>query len=290
MDSLNLVLLNLGKVDLDARWDYENVISPFSRLYLITKGKATVYHHGQAWQLEPGHLYLIPSYTYSRYKCDGHMQQYYVSILEESTDNISIYDSHSFEYKTRAEPYDQMLFDRLLDLNPDRSLINDDPETYDNMPMLLSFKNRNDELAPAAYLETQGILRQLLSRFVAARQVKHLQLVDSKYQRIAEALKYIGQNLQGELSVKEVAQSIYLNTDYFSRIFHEYTGMRPVKYIQSRRVSRAQLLLATTTIPIDVIARKVGLNNLSYFSRLFKTHVGMPPVEYRKAQWENGQI
>lgn len=69
LQSLKLSLLNVGYAKLDTSWDYDNVISPFSRLYLITKGSAKVYHSYEEFDLKPGHLYLVPSFTYSGYQC-----------------------------------------------------------------------------------------------------------------------------------------------------------------------------------------------------------------------------
>lgn len=42
--SLRLTLLNTGYAKLNALWDFDNVISPFTRMYYITKGSAKVYH------------------------------------------------------------------------------------------------------------------------------------------------------------------------------------------------------------------------------------------------------
>ena len=67
---LKLNLLNIGFASLDDSWDFDNVFSPFSRLYYITSGTAKVYHNNQVFHLKPNHMYLIPSNTYSRYKCD----------------------------------------------------------------------------------------------------------------------------------------------------------------------------------------------------------------------------
>ncbi|MDX1758278.1 MAG: helix-turn-helix domain-containing protein, partial [Arenibacter algicola] len=67
-----------------------------------------------------------------------------------------------------------------------------------------------------------------------------------------------------------------------SRVFNESFGMRPNKYIQSKRIERAQLLLLSTNNSLKQIAEKVGLENLSYFNRIFKSHTGVSPGIFRE--------
>jgi AraC-like DNA-binding protein len=60
--------------------------------------------------------------------------------------------------------------------------------------------------------------------------------------------------------------------------------MRPNKYIQSKRIERAQLLLLSTNNSLKQIAEKVGLENVSYFTRIFKSHTGKTPGAFREGQ------
>ena len=88
-----------------------------------------------------------------------------------------------------------------------------------------------------------------------------------------------------ELSVDLLAKLNLLNPDYFSRIFKEQMGIRPLEYIQSKRIERAQLLLTTTNHSMQEVADMVGLPNISYFSRLFTRLTKKTPAAYRKELW-----
>ncbi len=283
LDSLQLTLLNAGRVNLDHRWDYDNVISPFSRLYLVTAGEAKVYHHQQLFTLKPGFLYLIPSYTYSRYQCQTFHTQYYLSFLESCGEGLSSYDLLNFEYETPAFAGDQALLDRLLVLNPGRILYNDDPEIYDNLPTLKSFERQNRGLSPSNFAETQGILRILFSRFIRSPRKAIAQQTNAR-NYIAESVRFIRLNLTQNLTVASLAERIHLNPDYFSRLFKAGVGMRPARFIQLSRVERAQLLLQTTHYSLDEIAAKVGFSHRSYFTRQFKSFTGQTPAAYRKSR------
>ncbi|MDP4680259.1 MAG: AraC family transcriptional regulator, partial [Cyclobacteriaceae bacterium] len=166
LKSLSLSLLNIDYVSLDSKWDFDNVISPFTRMYYIAEGSARVYHNGSVFSLTKGNMYLIPSYTYSRYKCDDHMNQYHISFFEEIGNGLSIYNYKSFNYEIKATQQDIENFKRLLEINPSRGLSNNDPKVYDNYSTLLSFEKRNDDMTSSVYIETTGILLSLFSKFV----------------------------------------------------------------------------------------------------------------------------
>lgn len=273
-------MLNAGKVTLDHRWNYKDVFSTFARLYLITEGQAYIYHHGREFELRPGFLYLIPSYTYSSYHCDLSHTQFYLSFLEE-TQGVSIFDTLRFQFETQHTPLDQLLLDRLLELNPNRTLTNDDPKYYDNDVMTRQFKQENELLPSAHVVETSGILNILLSRFITADQI-HADQSSHNVRIVKHAIRYINQNLHHTLTVNILAEYSNLSVDHFSRIFQKVTQTKPVQFIQARRIERAQVLLSTTQDKLETIAEKVGLTNLGYFARLFKKMTGRTPGEHRR--------
>ncbi|WP_139958253.1 helix-turn-helix domain-containing protein [Flavicella sediminum] len=281
LQSLKLALLNTGFADLDTSWNFDNVISPFSRLYYVLEGTGVVTHNNRDFELKPGYMYLIPSYTYSKYRCEDFQKQYHVSFIEEMNTNTSVYELRKFKYEIKATEIDKFYFERLLKLNPNRALINDDPEVYDNRASLLAFKEQNELLTSSEYLETKGILTILFSRFIKS-EVKKQVSEEERLIGFREVLKYINENLHQDISIKKLSSFSNLSPDHFSRVFYKKHKMRPVKYIQSKRIERAQLLLLTTDYTIKQIAYKVGLENLSNFSKIFKAVSGITPGAYRK--------
>lgn len=284
LQSLRITLLNIAHIHLNKKWDYDNVSSPFSRLYFIKSGKARVYHHGQVFELRSGYLYLIPSFTYSRYKCDDKLEQVYIHFLEEVGKGLSIYSLRSFKYQLKATALTKQLIERLLEINPNRSLSKYDPKIYDNAPSLKGFELRNDSLDATYYIETNGILQILLSHFIEQKNVV-INKGNYKTNRILETLYYISEHLHEELTVNHLAERCHINSDYFSRLFKEQTGIRPLPYLQNKRIERAQLLLTTTNHSLQEIGEMVGLPNGSYFSRLFLKLTKKTPSSYRKENW-----
>lgn len=283
LQDLNLSLLNAAQVQLTDKWNYDNVISPFSRLYWIEKGGGKVYHHQQQFELQPGYLYLIPAFSYGRYRCEDYMEQTYIHFLEDIGNGLSIYSTQHFEYERPASDLDKGLLSRLLAINPHRGIERSDPKTYDNRAFTQKLLALNNTTTPKVLIETQGILKILLSGFIKEAGSKQPIPVQSK--RIADVLYYISEHLEENLTVQQLAATCHLNPDYFSRMFKEEIQMRPLDYVQHKRIERAQLLLTTTSHSLQEIANLVGFPNISYFNRIFSRVSGQTPSAYRKANW-----
>lgn len=275
-------LLNADYVQLNKSWDYPHVISPFYRLYLIDEGYGTLSNTNQHITLESPFLYLIPSFTQCSYECPGHLSQYYLHILEETFDEVSFFMNNRKLFKIPANANDFLHFKRLLTLNPERGLFTStDPKEYEKRPMMQEFQELNNRLSLSAYVETQGIILQLLSRFIGTEDFRSDSETTLSY-KISETIRYIQNNLQTNLTVAFLAERVHQNPDYFSRIFKENTGERPLAYIQLKRIERAQFLMITTDLTFKEIAIEAGFESLAYFCRMFKRETGQTPSMYRK--------
>lgn len=100
---------------------------------------------------------------------------------------------------------------------------------------------------------------------------------------IHEAVIYIQQNYQRDLSVDEVANFCKLNRNYFSRRFKELIGSTPQEFLIQQRLTKAAELLKITNQPIKNIAIQCGYPNQLHFSQSFKKHYGLSPREWRRS-------
>ena len=283
LQSLKISLLHTGFAQLGTEWNFDNVISPFARLFYVQKGTATVYHSDTVFHLKPGFMYLIPSFVYNRYKCEDYHEQYYISLFEEIHKGLSIFNLKGFDYEVPLQDGDELLFKRLGELYPERTIKYSDPKAYTHKPQeLLLMNKKNAKNKTQRYLETQGILILLLSRFIKNSEPENR--ITPNIGPLKDVLFYISENLHTPLEVSLLAQKYHLSNDHFSRLFLNLYGVRPNRFIQMKWIERAQLLLLTTNDTLEVIAEKVGLNNFSYFSRIFKKITGITPGKYRKNQ------
>ncbi|MGR6543105.1 response regulator transcription factor [Paenibacillus tundrae] len=84
-----------------------------------------------------------------------------------------------------------------------------------------------------------------------------------------------------ELSVKMIADKVYLHPVYLSKIYKAETGEGLGDYMIRMRMERALYLLKNTNKKIYEITSELGYQNPQYFSKMFKKHYGMTPNEYR---------
>ena len=97
-----------------------------------------------------------------------------------------------------------------------------------------------------------------------------------------EALSFIEQNFQNDITVEEIAACCGLNRSYFGKIFHEVLGKSPQEFLISYRMTKATELLKLTSLSIAEVGSAVGYSNQLHFSRAFKKIYGISPT-----QWSN---
>ena len=69
-----------------------------------------------------------------------------------------------------------------------------------------------------------------------------------------------------------------------ARAFARTTGLPPHRFVTSRRMDRARLLLWNSDRPVDDVARAVGFSNLSHFRRVFRDFHGVAPRALRDGE------
>lgn len=275
-------LLHVDYVKLNQKWNYKNIMSPYYRLYFIDEGEGTISNGDGVIRLEPGFLYIIPSFTLCNLHCPEYLSQYFIQFFEDSADGISLFSNNRTLIKVKAQSPDVENFKRLVKINPGRGINrSDNPKVYEKNIYYKEYQELNNLQSMSAYMETQGIILQLISRFLKADTFKHSAL-HSIPSKILDSMSYIQINLNTNLTVAHLAERQNLHPDYFSRIFYKYTGERPIAFIHEKRIERAQYLITTTNMTYEDIAGETGFEHLPYFSRVFKKVTGITPGEYMK--------
>lgn len=274
-------LLLTDYVKLNKNWDYKNVTSVFNRIIYIDEGEGKLICDLEEYVLEPGFIYFIPSFTTCSYVCKHYLSHYYICFLEEFQLG-SLFASNRKVFKIHAEETDIASMKKVVKLNPGRGLNNsNDPKVFEIDKVLTRYYNLNNTIPLSAYMETCGLLLQLVSRFLQSplylkTEVTH---IDSK---IASAIFFMQNHLGSSISVSELAKSANCHPDYFSRLFLKNTGVRPLDYLKSKRIERSQFLLATTDMTFYEISNELGFESQAYFSRVFKSRTGITPGQYKK--------
>lgn len=99
--------------------------------------------------------------------------------------------------------------------------------------------------------------------------------------RVEKIIQMMREDVRGELSLSEFAQSVNLSVWRLCHIFKSDVGMPPIRYLRLLRMERAKDLLESSFLSVKEIAYQVGLNDESHFVRDFKSTYGFSPALYR---------
>lgn len=278
-NTLSLQMIYTGYSKVGTEWCYGNVISPFTRIYLIDEGHASVYMNRKKYELREGDLFIIPKFTFHKYECEKCMGHYYICFLDQLIGGRNLFEYADINYRPRASELDKCLMKRFLELNPDCDISDPDPKSYDNRPELLTINREKPTGGFRKDIESNGILLQLFSKFLGEGTVS-LPIPSGSHQRMTQVFNYINNHLSQKLNVSRLSEIMCVSTDHFIRIFKSVNGLTPNQYIQRKRVERAQTLMLSSDMSIKEIAEEVGIPNLSQFSKLFYKQAGVAPSLY----------
>lgn len=99
---------------------------------------------------------------------------------------------------------------------------------------------------------------------------------------IREAIAFVEQNFQKDISVEDIAKNCGINRSYFGKIFKEQMGKSPQEFLLNYRMVKAAELLKLTHLSIGDIGKAVSYENQLHFSRAFKNVYEVSPREWRK--------
>ena len=101
------------------------------------------------------------------------------------------------------------------------------------------------------------------------------------YNRIAEAIDYIKQNFKEQPNLDAVAEKVHLSPFHFQRLFTEWAGVSPKKFLQYITVEHAKEILKEKQATLFDAAFDTGLSGTSRLHDLFINIEGMTPAEFK---------
>jgi len=103
----------------------------------------------------------------------------------------------------------------------------------------------------------------------------------TNFSRIEEAIGYINNNFKTQPSLEEIAKNIHLSPYHFQRLFTEWAGVSPKKFLQYISVEYAKNMLKKHQSTLSDAAFETGLSGTGRLHDLFINIEGMTPGEYR---------
>ena len=98
---------------------------------------------------------------------------------------------------------------------------------------------------------------------------------------IESVTKYIDENYSREITISDLAATVFMANESFIRAFRRYTGYTPYRYLKIYRIRRACELLTNTDLSVKEIAGSVGYKSVSNFISEFRSQKKVTPKKYR---------
>ena len=150
---------------------------------------------------------------------------------------------------------------------------------YEKLPFTLSLTPLTNPEEFSDWEETVSYLKCLAEAIFRLKEEKNsdeMNLVIQKVERLVE------ENLEKELNITLLAEKLYFNACYLSRIFKTVKGVTLSDYITERKMSRAKQLLTESDCKVQKIGEQLGYSSPANFIRSFKKYYGVTPNEYRR--------
>ncbi len=247
-------LLEGAFAQLDENWRLQIQGAPYSRLYYFTTGEAWLEFAGERIPLRAGWFYLLPAGLPFSAGCDGMAEKYYFHLTLLKRDG---YDLVMELRRPICHPFSKEKQKRLEELC-----------TRQNLCKTLCLKQLLLEDVLAG-LESAGIGNDDETNYSLA---------------VQRTIRHIRRNLSARLSVRALAEQVYLSERTLNNTFHRELGKSVGRYIDEMLLFEAQRRLLFTTQSIAEIGENLGFCDSYYFSRRFKELCGKTPTQYRKSE------
>lgn len=278
IESMNLMLLNVGRAQHHADWNFQNVSSPFIRIFYIVEGEALLHLPKVDVRLKTHYLYIIPAYTVHSYECHGRFVHYYLHVYEGFKHEMNLQEVYELPTEVEGGAGMEQLFEYLCSQLPYAQLPQPDPRSYDTSAQTSDYVARYRDMELWEKMELRGAMLMIMSHFIREASLR----VWTNDERMKRVLEYIHSNISYQLNVEELSDIAHVTKPYFIKLFKHEFGISPIQYINGKKVERAQLLLFTTNMTIKEVAYTLGFSDQNYFIRMFRKMTGTTPQEYRK--------
>lgn len=101
------------------------------------------------------------------------------------------------------------------------------------------------------------------------------------YNRIADAIRFIKKNYRTQPKLEEIAEHINMSPFHFQRMFSEWAGTTPKRFLQYLNIEYAKKILKETHATLFDTACELGLSGTGRLHDLFINIEGMTPGEYK---------
>lgn len=249
---INMTFSSVSYAEVDSSWNYKNLKSPFTRVYLIDSGEAQIELNGKKIPLIPGNAYILPGGLNFSCECESFMSKIFFHI------NFLRYNKYDMLDGCK----------KCIVLKNKRPLI-------EKLKGLLNNESINSALT---------IKSELLSLISEAIEQEGIELgdIEAYSPAVKKVMKMINEGLKASLKVPEIAEKLYISESRLQKEFKNEVGVSIGKYIDDRLMLKAEAMLREKAYSVKEISDALGFCDQFYFSRRFSQRFGVSPTIYKK--------
>ncbi len=261
-------------------------IHDFIEIAYVVSGRGIHIQDKYTRKISPGHFFII----------DYDVPHAFKSVPENSGDNLTICNlifrpEFVSEAVSVITNFKDLIHHNLFSLSFPNEFANlSEIELHEQSSFPIS------ELFEKMYHEYQKKAEgyeTIIRAYMTELFVKMLRLFNSSYTlyeqvekkrslSIENTCKYIQNNYQDKIQLKELSEVACLSPTYLCKLFKDCMAMTVFEYLQLVRIKAACRILENETKSITQIAGEVGYNDYKYFLSVFKKCIGVSPLQYRQ--------
>ncbi|MGP4038479.1 response regulator transcription factor [Gracilibacillus sp. D59] len=228
-----------------------------------------VYHYRETKEKGSSDAYVYPFET---------IKEIHTKITEKDYDELlAIWDQ--FVNGLSEEEYSPFYMIQTISINllsalmmEDQSMDHGEPQPEEKSSLLIEVYNHRTTKDLLEWMTEQ--LRKWVDHSKKA-------LASKKTSKLVERVKeHVHHYYDEEITLAEIADTLYVNRNYLSQLFKKVTGETFVNYLNQYRITKAKELLREKRYMVYEVSEMVGYQNSTYFSQVFKAITGVSPSEY----------
>lgn len=265
LNGLQIQYITGGYFKANSKWNTTEKLK-VNKFYYVTDGEFELSIDNKTYIVKKGQLVMIPADLKHSYKLTEkeHMKKHWC---------------HFEAFSGTESLFDVIKSDLIIDIG-----INTELTTL--FKKLYKYEKNPDELsnfsAKAILMLIIGIYLKNCQRITSVNSTENSDL--------SSVINYMKENINGNITVSELAHFTHLHPNYFIRMFKQYFGSSPIKYFNNMKVSAAKEHLQRSNNSIEEISKTLGFSDLYSFSKFFKKNVGISPSQFKSSYVDNRNI
>ena len=262
LNGLQVQYITGGYFKANNKWNTTEKLK-VNKFYYVTDGEFELIIDNITYIVKKGQLVMIPADLKHSYKLTEkkHMKKHWCHFEAFSgTDSL----------------FNVIKSDLIIDIGINKELT-------DLFKKLYKYEKNPDELsnfsAKAILMLIIGIYLKNCQRITSVNSTENSDL--------SSVINYMKENINGNITVSELAHFTHLHPNYFIRMFKQYFGSSPIKYFNNMKVNAAKEYLQRGNNSIEEISKILGFSDLYSFSKFFKKNVGISPSQFKSSYIDN---